>query len=123
MQGFLMDIKKKGKAILSKEQIERLESLKGWSWSPYKDDWEEGFSCLEKYVAREDHAKVPARHIEDDYSLGSWVSRQRLRKRNGDLPKHQRKVRGILSKEQIERLESLKGWVWNPLEGDWEANK
>ena len=106
-------------AILSKEQIERLDKLKGWKWNKSEDDWEEAFSYLEKYIAREGHVKVPRKHKEDSCSLGSWVSSQRVRKKNTDLPEKQRTKTSTLSKEQIERLESLKGWVWDPLEDLW----
>ena len=70
--------------MCTKDKTERLESLKGWSWNPLEDDWDEGFSYLEKYVDREKHARVPSRHKEGDYLLGGWVSKQRNKKKNGE---------------------------------------
>ena len=98
---------------LTPEQIKKLESLEGWSWDPGMDDWEEGFSYLEQYVVREGHSRVHAKSLEEGFTLGSWVARQRQKRKNADLPKHQIKIMGILSKEQIKRLEALKGWVWD----------
>ena len=92
---------------LTLEQISRLESLSEWAWTPRKTVWEEGFSCLEKYVKREGHAFVPRPHTEEGFKLGQWVTTQRCRKAR-------------LSPEQISRLESLPRWIWKPLETAWE---
>ena len=92
------------KKRLSTERISRLENLSGWTWDARQAAWEEGFTVLEKYVAREGHARVPAYHIEEDFNLGQWVNRQRGRKK-----RH--------STERVYRLESLTGWTWNTRPG------
>ena len=59
------------------ERLARLEALPGWSWTPRDERWEEGFEHLLNYVARHGSADVPRQHIEDDYRLGHWVTKQR----------------------------------------------
>jgi hypothetical protein len=94
---------------LSPERIACLEALPGWDWHPLDADWEEGFSHLERYVAREGNARVPRKHREDGYALGGWVNKQRAAHRAGRL-----------SGQRTARLEVQPGWVWNPREADWE---
>ena len=50
--------------------------------------------------------RVPPRFKEDEFNLGTWISRQR-------------KIKDNLSQDQIDRLESL-GFVWDPLSEAWE---
>jgi hypothetical protein len=94
---------------LSAERTARLEALPGWDWNPVDASWEEGFSCLERFVGREGHARVPQRHVEDGYRLGTWVNNQRQSYRTRRL-----------SDERSARLEALPGWDWNPLDASWE---
>ena len=44
---------------LSSERAERLHSLPGWVWSERGTQWDEGFSVLERFVAREGHDNGP----------------------------------------------------------------
>ena len=93
---------------LTPERKTRLESLDGWVWDISHAAWEEGFSYLTKYVEQEGHAKVPKSYkTADAYGLANWVSSQRSR-------------RDKLTLEQISRLESLDGWVWDVLQAGWE---
>ncbi len=78
----------------------RLESLLGWSWDPYSQQWEEGFFHLKEYSEREQHCRVPYLYtVKLGYKLGAWVARQRHARTKMD-PDRQR------------RLEALPGWVW-----------
>jgi hypothetical protein len=86
---------------LEPARISLLESLAGWVWGPHADRWENGFSYLELYVAREHHARVPQGHVEDGYKLGGWVPEQRTKFRAGLLPP-----------ARAARLNALPGWVW-----------
>ena len=61
--------------------------------------WQDWFVLLRKFVEREGHAVVPARHCEAGRALGSWVSSQRRR-------------RVSMSAERRHLLELLPGWSW-----------
>ena len=92
---------------LSTEQIERLNKL-GFSWDPRDEVWETMFGALEKFKQREGHARPAKEYQEDGKKLGSWVSRQRVKK-------------DTLSAEQIERLNKL-GFSWDLRGLDWETH-
>jgi hypothetical protein len=65
-------------------------------------------TALNNFVAREDHCRVPANHIEEvdgnPVPLGSWVGYLRQRRRKGQL-----------SQDKIQRLEQIRDWQWGPL--------
>jgi superfamily II DNA or RNA helicase len=87
---------------LTKYRIKKLESLSGWSWAPLDDDWNEGFEYLKAYVKKNGNAKVFSRFKTDDgFTLGIWVGSQRRSKK-----------RNTLTKDHIQKLESLTGWYW-----------
>ena len=46
---------------LSPGRISRLEALCGWTWTPFTDQWEQGFSVLVSYIERERTSRVRAR--------------------------------------------------------------
>lgn len=85
----------------NRERRSRLESLPGWAWNAFDGRWEERFAKLKQFVEREGHAAVPGGHIEDEFTLGAWVTNQRRLLRKGQL-----------SDERRRRLEALQGWVW-----------
>ena len=66
---------KKGK--LSEPRIKALKALPGWVWDPLEEDFQEGFSHLKKFVAREGNARVHPKHKEDGFNLGPWVNSRR----------------------------------------------
>lgn len=94
---------------LSSEQIQRLEAIAGWSWSPNVDAWEAGFHALQTFTSREGHALVPREHREGGYPLGSWVGEQRHR--DTTLPPERRA-----------RLQEIAGWSFDPHADRWEAH-
>jgi len=63
--------------------------------------WEKGTEKFRVYVEREGSGKVPAKHVEEGFKLGSWVRNKRTSKKNGKL-----------SSQQIEKLEKL-GMLWS----------
>lgn len=69
--------------------------------------WQEHFECLQRFVAREGHCRVPARHEEDGFRLGRWVLRQRQAKEE-------------LSSDRLKGLENLEGWYWSGQEAKWD---
>jgi hypothetical protein len=79
--------------------VTRLETLPGWRWSRYPEQSEDYFALLERYVAREGHARVPQVHVEGGKQLGTWVGTQRGAYKEGRS-----------SEREIARLEALPGW-------------
>lgn len=93
---------------LTQDKIEKLESLVGWTWRPFESQWEESFIKLEEFVEENSHARPEKRYKSPDgFNLGNWVLRQRL-------------VKEELNQDNKQRLESLAGWTWDPIEFQWE---
>lgn len=90
---------------MSAEQRQRLDTL-GFVWGFWSSQWEKGFSCLENYMKREGHCRVPALHIENGFRLGQWVGVQRAHRNKLDV-------------QNRERLDQL-GFVWDVLSSQWE---
>jgi superfamily II DNA or RNA helicase len=99
---------KKGK--LRSDRILRLEDLAGWTWDKSNNAWEMNFSVLVDYVHEFGSANPPQSYRTPAIGLGLWVHGQREKYRKGNL-----------SKGKADRLESLTGWTWYPLDGIWEA--
>jgi superfamily II DNA or RNA helicase len=95
------------------ERLRRLEaSHPSWSWDALSDNWEKGFRYLLEYIAQYGNARVPTKLITPDgYKLGSWVARQRILRRRGNL-----------SPEYERRLEECHlTWSWDAEADRWEA--
>ena len=101
-------LQRKIKGRLSKERVDRLTEI-GFDWNPLESAWEENFLALEQYKAKHGDCNVPGKFPENP-SLASWIVMQR-----------QRKIKGRLSKERVDRLTEI-GFDWNPLESAWEEN-
>jgi superfamily II DNA or RNA helicase len=86
------------RARLLPEQVQRLEKL-GFNWDPFAEAWDANFAALQKFHAREGHCRVSDSHQTDGLNLSSWV-------------RTQRRKRGTLSPERIQRLDQL-GFVWD----------
>ncbi len=69
--------------------------------------WEAHYQSLVRFVKREGHARVPARHEEDSFRLGRWVLRQR-------------QAKDELSKHRMKSLENVKGWYWSGQMAKWD---
>jgi Helicase associated domain len=92
----------------SPDRRQRLEALPGWSWAPFSDQWEEGFSHLKQFYDLKGNCRVPISHKTDDgFRLGGWVSVQRSRKNTINVDRRQ-------------RLEGLPAWSWNVRSDKWE---
>lgn len=72
-------------------------------------------TAINQFAAREGHCRIPANHVEhfgpDTLPLGSWVGYLRQRKRKGQL-----------TAERIQKLESIPGWEWGPLRPGPQTN-
>ena len=88
----------------------RLEQLSGWRWHVLDEQWEDGYRKAMEYTDSRGSAAIPADFItEDGFKLGSWVGNQRARFANG-----------MLEADQVQRLDALTGWSWNPHEDQWD---
>jgi len=85
------------KEQLSPERLNRLNEL-GFVWDPSNAQWEQGCNHLVVYKEKFGDCLVPIRFISNNYHLGGWVNKQRLKKEQ-------------LTPERLERLRSL-GFVW-----------
>jgi hypothetical protein len=90
---------------LSAEMLAKLDEL-GFVWNKIEHAWQDGFDQLKVFQLREGHCRVPNKHVEKDYNLGSWVSFQRAR--HAKLPS-----------DKVRLLDGL-GFVWNQREVSWE---
>jgi predicted helicase len=65
---------------LTTKKINLLEALPKWSWDALRDRWDEGYICLEEFVAEFGHSNVSYHQKYKGFPLGSWVSHQRRKK-------------------------------------------
>jgi hypothetical protein len=91
---------------MSEDRRQRLESISGWSWDPTNDAWDEMFLSLEKLSEREGTCHVSGSRRNKN-SLNTWVESQRANRES-------------LSEERRQRLETLRGWSWDPRDEAWE---
>jgi superfamily II DNA or RNA helicase len=94
------------KKTLSPDRVKRLESLKGWSWDPFTDTWNEEFILLKKYIVR--YRTYPQ---AQSGSTANWMFTQRSAYK-----------KNTLSPDRVKRLESLPGWSWDPIAEAWNKN-
>ena len=97
------------KQIIAADRVARLEDLADWTWNPFDERWQQGFSELLRYIEHAGNARVPARHVEAGFPLGVWVANQR----------HARDKRW-LAVDRAQRLEQLEGWTWDSFADRWE---
>jgi len=90
---------------LSPERLQKLQSV-GFDLDPLQVKWETGLNALVRYMHREGHCLVPAKHIEEGFKLGSWVVNQRVKKDD-------------LSVDRLSRLNNL-SFVWDVNQAKWD---
>jgi superfamily II DNA or RNA helicase len=90
------------------DRRDRLERLPSWIWDVSSSLWEEGFEHLKAFAEREGHCRVKDTYkSEDDYRLGAWVVRQRS-------------GRDSMAADRRDRLEGLRGWIWDVFSSSWD---
>ena len=99
----------RAKGELDADRERRLQELPGWTWHSLADRWEEGFAQLQRYVEETGNARVLQSISFSGYPLGTWVTKQRAKRRQGSL-----------ESDRVERLERLPGWSWDPVADLWE---
>jgi hypothetical protein len=89
---------------LGADRKDRLSNVKGWSWDPDGDRWEQGLNRLLAYIKEFGHSLVPPGYktADDGFGLGQWVKVQR--KRYAD---------NLLEEDRKARLSKVEGWVWS----------
>jgi Helicase associated domain len=98
--GQWVSIQRANREMMNPDRRQRLEALPGWSWDPFSDQWEDGFSRLKEFSQREGHCRVLHDHkCDNGYRLGQWVTAQRRKKDR-------------MASDRRQRLEALPGWVW-----------
>lgn len=93
---------------LSEDRRQRLCNLPGWTTDVHEKQWEEWFSRLRDYVAEHGTARVRDDYVDQHGNrLGKWVGKQRTKWDK-------------LTDDQRDRLKSLKGWILDVREAQWE---
>ena len=102
---------------LSDDQIEKLQSLRGWTWNgrDLDEQWNRNFNALKEHLIDED-GEYPTQ--SDSSGLGRWISTQRTAYNQPQSTKVK-----PLSDDQIRKLESLRGWTWNARDFDAQWNE
>jgi superfamily II DNA or RNA helicase len=89
---------------LSKDKIQLMEAIKEWSWDPIQDQFLKTYQELQKWV--EENGRIPSESNNADViekKLNTWCQNRR-----------KNYVKGILSQDQIQLLEQIPGFLWNP---------
>jgi len=88
---------------LPDDRISELITFRDWTWDPYGRMFNNGLLKLKDYVSEHHHARVPSNFVDQNgFDLGAWVSHRRREYKMGKL-----------SKERIEVLTKIRGWVWS----------
>jgi len=97
------------KRSLDSHKVARLEELSFWEWST-EDNWDLYFNDVKKYLLKNE--KYPSNrkdYLSPNLKIYDWIIAQRvLYRKNKLLP------------ARVEKLESLKNWVWNSLTKKWD---
>ena len=99
---------RQGLARMDTSYRRHLESVKGWSWDPLSDLWEESYLRLAEFAEREGHGRVPRTHFEGGVQLGNWIKTQRINRQQ-------------IGRVRQARLEALPDWTWDPIADQWES--
>ena len=96
---------------LSSSEIRTLEAFNGWTWDFNSDAWNEKFAYLKSFAEKNNHCEVPKGIISKIGNLYIWISKQRKSYQENKL-----------TQDQINKLNSISSWFWNPLADKWNIN-
>ena len=99
------------RGVLETDRQTLLNSLPGWTWSPWDTREESMFAALHSFMSREGHAEVSASYLEGDVKLGQWIANVRARRRRGNLDP------GVET-----QLSAIPSFNWEPLESKIPGN-
>jgi hypothetical protein len=99
------------RATYAKSKKAALESLPGWTWNSLDSRWEEGLKHLIEFWIANHRWPSSTERSADKYRVGGWLNNQRGKIRSRALPIEQRN-----------RLESLTGWILDPLKADQDTS-
>ena len=77
--GQWVSVQRLSRDTISARRKKRLDAI-GFVWDGRDHYWENGFTALAKFKAREGHCRVPSLHIENEFKLGQWVTTKRRSK-------------------------------------------
>ncbi len=99
-----------GSHLLTTERQKSLEKLPDWSWDPGLDRWYEMYELVKQESLSRGNSQIPIDYVhQNGKKIGIWVSVQRR--------PITRKSHSI---EQINLLEQLPKWTFDPYEFEWE---
>jgi hypothetical protein len=78
-----------------------LESLPGWTWDPFEDDFRAGLLAIKNYLANNSISDLSKTTIVDGIGLLSWVN-----------SRHKEHAEGRLATDRMNALAQVKGWQW-----------
>jgi hypothetical protein len=95
------DRNRRGK--VSNERKKLLESIPGWSWDFYADEWRANYDRVLAYATK--HHKMPDKSLKGSSGsdLAQWVMTNRIRYRDRTMPS-----------DQVALLNKIPGWSWDP---------
>jgi len=94
---------------LTPDRIAALEGIIGWSWHARTTRWDRGLHAATTQIARHGHLTTTDTTVVEGFALGRWITRLRADHRAGTL-----------TREQVDTLQALPGWVWGtPGEQPW----
>ena len=101
---------RRGRGDSDTSRIARLESLKGWSWSPKDRAWENAYNELCIYVQEHGDCLVPKKYeASSGFKLGQWLI-------------NQRRLKESMQDERARLLTALNGWSWDVADTKWNSN-
>jgi hypothetical protein len=90
------------KNILTETRIKDLETIQGWYWEQFDQQWQEKFETLKEFVKETNTIPSEKSKIKETKTLGIWCSNQRVNYK-----------KNILTETRIKDLQTIQGWYWS----------